>query len=403
MKKLLYFFAACAMTLFVACEEPITPPEPPEEVGDPKEYFEQTAIDFLDCFDPYDQKETYELLEEFAYTYGEYDFDEEWLENVLPGEYATALGTYIAETAEILRSGAYYSPLSTYFIKFAQFTGEFEANDADYYWEYVRASNDFVLTFFLNGAVSEIRVKGSRDYWTFESEEVSVQVPKTVTLTFKVGNKTILSQVVKSDYNENACTVYASIVMEAANLKISVELDGNNSKLEGRESLIVDNDEILTADITINGKNLCDRSRLEEGLYNEESILNFITGGSLVVDVMKRVKVQSTIDDLYSIVYLDYDEERRSEVDKCVTTLNKAIETSFYLGRHTTKSGDIVFYTKKHDNDYYGDYWTPALMMQFTDGSKYDLETYFTDNEFQNIARRFENLIEQYQRVFDIY
>lgn len=108
-----------------------------------KDKLAEIAEDFMEMFNPKDQRDLIELADYLVYKYEEYDWEPayEHYEDELPflRQLARGIRTLVEENVT--------HNLAMEIYKFPRFTGVFEANDNEETWEYVGESDNIVLRF----------------------------------------------------------------------------------------------------------------------------------------------------------------------------------------------------------------------------------------------------------------
>ena len=428
-KKFYYAFMLMLSMGFIACggdDEP-TPPTPPgdneteevagENINNPKEYLENTAKLVMDYFDPNNQKAVVKLFEDFIYLYGEYDFEGEYEEY----SNSRALKSFAHNTSKALKTGNYARANGSEIWQFSQFTGIYEPNTRTYCWERTGNSDALIFKFSRYGSSCELKIAASNGEWSVDADSyTTVKVPKTITITLTEAGTTHMTWVITSNYNESAHNASATIDLKIADLHIITSINGTDSQISATQSFTVGDKTIETAQATISGSKLCDRSAIELAIEREDetALKTFFKSATGETDLLGRIQIKAQTGSLYDIYQADEDRwdayeesnwssEAEERIEKqYAQTMNNLVKTSFYFARNGQKQGDIV-YKAICEEEYWSGYtytwWTTEPVLKFKDGSMYSFEEYFGDGRFSTTEDLFIDLVETYQKVLGIY
>lgn len=445
-------FAPCALAAiaftFASCgndnknEEPQTPDEGGQgsmEVMTPeesKDFLSQTAIDFIDKFNPSDQREVIKFAADFTKMYGDLELPENFCideeETYSPNAFVNALKRGVESYSPSMISRAAYE--YTYNIDFAQFAGEYVPGRSA--WIKQKDSNDVILFAFSDskGNDCELRIKASDgtsdvsvsytyeeegDYWDdedyVETTNINLSIPRTINFTLKQGANVLASGYVKSKIDIKGHQISADVKVSVANLEATAVLNGTDSKIAETAKLNVSGQNVLTETAEINGNNLCNVDAIKKSLEKEDAssdeLLKFFTGGVVNVDVLGAVQIYGStkfnrdvlkaFEDSYCEWGYDYSESQaRQIVNSAVSALNKNVDVVVKYNKTSTTQASVLFASARDNwgGSSYGEYYVESLI-QFPDKTTYSFDEYF-ENGFHSVTDAWDYLIHNYERMW---
>lgn len=405
-----------------------------------KVFLENTATDFLDKFDPEQQRPVIELAAYYEAEYGEYDLPANFELKESGRSYSPARFLHpLAKAAQgdidaLTRAANSYS----YTIRFEQYTGIYEPDPSTESWVR-RADSDDVVFQFKNksgqpvvlkvsqsGGVSDIDL--SMTDWDYEydpetgmGEDVEntykyyISLPKNITVTLTENGRELAKTVCKSSIDIDGHTISADVDAVLMDLRAVAKLGGTDSKVESRTEMYVNNEKLATAYATVEGSNLCNRDEykkladLEEDLFHDQ-LGKMIKSGDCGMDVMGEVQVYGQMS-YYTKLPLDLDgayygwdmddperEKAQQACQQACDRLNKHIKAQLRYNNTKTDQATIIFKPYLYDEYSYWEYYPTAYLL-FPDKTTYDIEKYFSN--FTGLSGKFDSLIESYLNIWD--
>lgn len=399
--------AAVALVSLTSCggddnDELGEPIVPRSSIEQQKQFVAETASELMLKFNAEEQREVIELLNYIDRTYG-------YL--ILPGQNEEEEGYYpynkIGRSNEVIDIATGYS----------EYTGIYEPSATE--WVKVADSND--LIFRVNDVVYNriemtVTRSGSNTANVYDPESgdsFEVIVPRTVSATLTAGGKTMFSQNLSTTFSQSAATLTATETTKAANIEIVSTVNGNNSSASTTMALKVNGEQIISANGTLNGRNLCDPDVITNAVWNE-TFEQLISGCNVSGNVLNRMNVNGSINfsrNFFQYVdsYYDYGEyydmtraEAAAACNNAVTALNNAF--NFWLGFNNTAEKQATVEFVSYCDDYGWDgheagYYTPVATIKFADGTTYTDELLNTG--FDSVVNQWENLINSYLNLWN--
>lgn len=403
-----------------------------------KSFLQDASIDFLNKFNPEDQKQVIELAAYFSEEYGDLDAPDEFdIDDDGDYDYSGSPAGFIKAMAKaakgdldaMSRAAFTYS----YTFNFNKFAGIYEPSRNRRQWVKTGSSKDIVFR-FTNRMAQPVELKitqsgGSSDieytekytdwdYWTDEEyEEIYkyyISIPKNVTATLTENGKQLAHTTVVSSINLDGHTISADVEATLMNIKADARVNGTDTKVEASANFYVSGAKIGNTYVTINGSNLCNHKKYEsfEDMDDDQLYAEFakmFQNGSCGVDILGKVQAYGQVNYYRDLPYdlgsyyddEDYDSQYSAQADcqKACDRLNKNVTAQLRYNNTTTNQATIQFYPEfdKWGSNYW-EYWISARLL-FPDGTTYDIESYF-DN-FTNVSNKWETLIEAYERIWD--
>lgn len=429
-------------------DSPDTPVYPEQPSGpmdvmtseESKTFLQNTATDFLNKFQPEDQKEAIELAAYYSQEYGdleppvEFDIEPDGRSRT-PGMYLKALASAAKGDMDALtRAATSYS----YTLKFERFSGIYEPDLSNGEWVKTGDSNDIVFIFNnKSGQPVELKVtqaggisdvdftltewEDDYDYETGYWEEFEVKynyflsIPKNVTVTVKDNGKDLAKSTVVSNINVDGHTLSADIKATLMNLDAEVMISGMDTKIEAYTNFFISGEKVGTAYATINGNNLCNKKKYEsfEDMDDDQvkdELAKMFSNGNCEANILGKVQAfgQATYykempDDL-GAYFDDYDysskDEARNECQKACDRLNKNVNVVLRYNNTTTDQATFQF-APDFDEWNGGSYWEYYLTTNiiFPDDTSYNLDSYF--DKFTNVSNKWDALIDAYEKIWD--
>lgn len=444
-------WAAVALLVFTGCKkdnEGLDNPEGPQgsgtmEVMTPEEsktFLQNSVVEFLNQFNPEEQKAAIELAAYFSSEYGDYEAPEEFdIEpdgaKRTPKRYLNALSQAArGDVNALVKAASTYS----YTLNFNKFKGVYEPNHRYEEWERTGSSNDIIFKFYnKNSQPVELKISQSGgsydvdfsiddwewDYVNGKYEEYEVKynyflsIPKTVTVTLTENGTKLASSTIVSNVDIDGHTLSADVTASLMNLRAEAKISGNDSKVEMNTGLYVSDSKVATAYATINGHDLCNKKKYEsfEDMDDDEverELEKMLDSGSAGVDMLGKVQVYGQVkyyrqlpNDL-SAYFDDYDysskEEARKECEKVCDRLNKNVTSQLRYNNTATDQATIQFAPYLYES-YYGSWWeyeVTGKLYFYQDKTTYDIDSYFEN--FTKVTGKWESLVNAYESVWNL-
>ena len=401
-----------------------------------KEFLQNATIDFLDKFKPEEQKDIIELAAYFDAEYADYELPDNFYFDDVEPSYSPR--TYLRQLAKAAKGDidALTRAANSYDfrVNFDRFTGVYEPNPRKEEWFRTGDSSDIVFKFRDKGGMPvELKITQSGgtseiDFtltdWDYEYvngtyEEIEekynyyLSIPKNLTATLTQNGKVLANTTVVSSIDVKGHTLSADVDATMMNLKATAKVAGNDSKVESRSELYVNNQKIATAYATVEGSGLCDIDRYKELENIEDDMLNDQLGemfksGDCGMDMLGKVQVygQATyytrlpldLDGSYDGWDFDKDREKaRKACQAACDRLNRNVKAQLRYNYTTTNQATILFQPGFRDWDYMWEYYTQSVLL-FPDDTKYSVDEYF--NNFTMVSNKFDTLFDAYMKIW---
>jgi len=390
-----------------------------------KVYLEETANMAADLLNPESHRVLRDFSQAFLEEYEDYYIDgsdDAWM--VAPMKImakALAIGDFDGLTRAV----------EEYDLKFDNFTGVYEAEHSRHAFVKTASATDRIeIKCSVSGKDSKMVVKKAGGFWKYSYEEedwgdtyrYNYTIPETINITLTWGGETILTAQVNSDYNASAKTARLHTTVKTANLEVTRNMDITNTQIKYHLELIVNGTKLAEGDATVDGTNLCDIDRImrfvercEDGsmsnpIYSLEN--EFLKTGKVTVNLLNRVKIDSAVEH-FSLIsdalvvdgYFDSLSESadaKNRVMAACDIINKNVESQVYFGASTTPGACMLVEAKKWQSEYsdYG-WWEFAPVIAFEDGTRYYMDSYFSENNFASTIHVYDNLVRRWISFFE--
>lgn len=405
-----------------------------------KTYLQNAVVDFLNKFNPEDQKDAIELAAYFSQEYADLEAPEEFEiepdgNSRTPGAFLKAIAAAAKGDMDgLTRAANAYS----YTLNFDRFTGVYEPSKSKGEWVKTENSNDVVfkftnksaqpvvLTVTQSGGVSDFDF--SLNDWDYDYnydtgywEEYEVKynyylsIPKTVTANLTENGQELANTVVVSNIDVDGHTISADVNATLMNLKTEAKISGNDSKVEANSVFYVSGEKVGSAYATLTGSDLCNKKKYEsfEDMDDDqiqEEIAKMINKGDCGADLLGMVQVYGQVSyykdmpddlDFYADDY-DYNskEEARNDCQKACNRLNENIKTQLRYDNTATDQASLQF-IPGFDEWYGGQYWEYFVTcnLLFPDNTSYNIDSYFEN--FSNVTNKWDTLLDAYEKIWD--
>lgn len=244
---------------------------------------------------------------------------------------------------------------------------------------------------------------------TIEGE--TIVIPQQVTATVTIEGRTEFSANVRTSCNFGS-TVTVDIAIDANGYVVKENVTVNPNSGSCSASFGIDGETIVAMNGTFTGNNLTNPDHIYD---NYETIVGNATA---VVSILNEAQLKGSCSDISAMVHelynLEWDSSNIESARQEAAIYNKYITagltydnaTNFvatleiapyeYESSYTTDvwNPDTQQYEQKVITNYY--YYTEPLIVFTSDGSRFSLEDYFTEENFGGLIESFENLYKIY-------
>ena len=242
-------------------------------------------------------------------------------------------------------------------------------------------------------------------------EEETIVIPQQVTAAVTIDGRTEFSANVRTSCNFGS-TVTVDIAIDANGYVVKENVTVNPNSGSCSTSFGIDGETIVAMNGTFTGNNLTNPDHIYD---NYETIVGNATA---VVSILNEAQLKGSCSDISAMVHelynLEWDSSNIESARQEAAIYNKYITagltydnaTNFvatleiapyeYESSYTTDvwNPDTQQYEQKVITNYY--YYTEPLIVFTSDGSRFSLEDYFTEENFGGLIESFENLYKIY-------
>ena len=121
---------------------------------------------------------------------------------------------------------------------------------------------------------------------------------------------------------------------------------------------------------------------------------------------MDKVKVMGKVKNVRryveNLIDADKNDENEGKFKSYINQANELADINIYYDNKSTKQAKVEL-EPFEDSYYYGKYWYADYVLRFNDGSTYStFDTFFGGNEFKDVVKKFEKLMENYKELLGI-
>lgn len=242
-------------------------------------------------------------------------------------------------------------------------------------------------------------------------EEETIVIPQQVTAAVTIDGRTEFSANVRTSCNFGS-TVTVDIAIDANGYVVKENVTVNPNSGSCSASFGIDGETVVAMNGTFTGNNLTNPDHIYD---NYETIVGNATA---VVSILNEAQLKGSCSDISAMVHelynLEWDSSNIESARQEAAIYNKYITagltydnaTNFvatleiapyeYESSYTTDvwNPDTQQYEQKVITNYY--YYTEPLIVFTSDGSRFSLEDYFTEENFGGLIESFENLYKIY-------
>lgn len=385
-----------------------------------KQKMEATAKELMTYVKASDFQELSDLARYISETYDDYNDDavENWYKGCLDD-----ITTQLTSTS----SGDWTYKNYRRVYRASAFTGHLEAANGK--WNYTAASDlQFIVkdksgqrcVLKLVASVKTVRIhvddESHSDYYYDGYNYVGVrdtynnyvEVPENIEVTATQGSKQlayvkVTTSLTMSGEDPNPASDQYSVTISAelnngykVNVSRAIYKGGGEAALD----LTVKKDATTLLTANVSGKS---RLAKEDGEY----VLQSGSVDNLKVDVLGKVQVKGTCKDLKglkdNIEDADDNDDDESAFKRCVGNINALVDLGLYFDNTSSKQATLSLEPFAKERYYYGETtlkWYYRPIIAFTDGTSYGVEEYFDEDNFGDVVKQFEQLIEDFEDMF---
>lgn len=396
-----------------------------------KEYLADAAKDFINQFDPAQQKQVMQLARHFDEAYGELEYPagyndiyEETEPVYDPNDFFRGLARFAESGNPAFAAQAVWT--YTYNINFKAFTGEYEPGIQS--WVKKKDSDDIIYRFKnANSQPVELKITASKDNsdvninyteeWYDGKEEYyyNISCPHKVEIKLTDNGTELVNAVVNSKVDINGHTAHVDFWAKVANIEAEGNMDATDSKITSKAETKIDGKSLVIANATINGSNLCNKDRIQKAIEDgieEDTILSFIHDGTGATDVMGKVQVFADVNLNRDVLkfedcfdYYDYNDkvEAKEACDKLVRALNENVRARVKYDGKQTEQATLVFKTAldEWNSGNSWEYYVDGLLKFAADDTEYSFDEYFSKG-FSSVTDLWDATIDSYEKVWNV-
>lgn len=416
-----------------------------------KQKLEKVAIDFMNMVPSSDFNRMHDLAEYIREEYSDYEFeDDSQFENDIYDE----LVKYVGEDTETKKDPwgniiRYEYTDYNLLVVLSNITGHFEADKSSRSWTYTKA-NDLqfavknkagqkcVAKLTSSGKTKDVYIGKIEEYDDYDYPDgggsiiteyidrynTTVSVPEHICFTFTEGSETI----VKVDVNINISNLDGNTFNFAKNsFDLSASIETNIGYQISLKQLAYKGNKSVAMEynVTKNGVKLVNMNastdisgipsftvkdlvedNTPDDLKDMEDNGSNANNAYVSVNIMDKVKVMGKVKNVRryveNLIDADENDENEGKFKSYINQANELADINIYYDNKSTKQAKVEL-EPFEDSYYYGKYWYADYVLRFNDGSTYStFDTFFGGNEFKDVVKKFEKLMENYKELLGI-
>lgn len=387
-------------------------------VDEQKDYFDNSVSSVLGYFNTEDQRHAIETAERFAKEFEEnkWDFDE--VVNFYEDHYDVLFSepSYVCGLMK-MQSNALANPIYTF--SFANDAMTFEASTATHIVHRSESKDGKYTVTLRDGSTvltaqawpegKEKSYKVNFNEFGGDDKVIECLVPEKIHFSFKENDTELISLVVALDIEKDKHLISSADVRVTS---LSMHMDENFNSASGQFAMSYKNNEhvllamsmaIPSFPVLIKKGNYTWEQWFDQYGEQWESIVKKVGGASFFLNVGDRIQLKGSGDNggqLYTELMnlFDKEEEDKAFWGDMARIVNAHAECGMYFNSDE-KQADIKMDLVYKDGDYIA---LPLLF--FSDGSSYDLSSYFMDNSvYESYMRQVDNLLVDYENLFNYW
>ena len=329
-----------------------------------------------------------------------------------PAEFASQLASVVKSTVEGANLGGIMALAApdSHLYEAARIYGIYTYNGSS--WSRAESTDKIEFRFTTEeGKSVVVTAQASEGGTELTIEEETIVIPQQVTAAVTIDGRTEFSANVRTSCNFGS-TVTVDIAIDANGYVVKENVTVNPNSGSCSASFGIDGETIVAMNGTFTGNNLTNPDHIYD---NYETIVGNATA---VVSILNEAQLKGSCSDISAMVHelynLEWDSSNIESARQEAAIYNKYITagltydnaTNFvatleiapyeYESSYTTDvwNPDTQQYEQKVITNYY--YYTEPLIVFTSDGSRFSLEDYFTEENFGGLIESFENLYKIY-------
>lgn len=329
-----------------------------------------------------------------------------------PAEFASQLASVVKSTVEGANLGGIMALAApdSHLYEAARIYGIYTYNGSS--WSRTESTDKIEFRFTTEeGKSVVVTAQASEGGAELTIEGETIVIPQQVTATVTIEGRTEFSANVRTSCNFGS-TVTVDIAIDANGYVVKENVTVNPNSGSCSASFGIDGETIVAMNGTFTGNNLTNPDHIYD---NYETIVGNATA---VVSILNEAQLKGSCSDISAMVHelynLEWDSSNIESARQEAAIYNKYITagltydnaTNFvatleiapyeYESSYTTDvwNPDTQQYEQKVITNYY--YYTEPLIVFTSDGSRFSLEDYFTEENFGGLIESFENLYKIY-------
>lgn len=385
-------------------------------VDEQKDYFDESVRVVLGYFNTEDQKHAIEMADYFSEEFAEHEWDFEEVMDFFESHY-DVLFSEPAYVSGLMKMQSSVSSNPIYTFSFANDAMTFEANTATRIVKNLGKSKDGKYTVILRNGSTTLTAQAWPEgketsylvnYSEFGGEDKLVEgkLPEKIHFSFKENDTELINFVVNFDIVKDK---HAITSVDAKITTLFFHMDENFNSTSGEFAMSFKNNEnvifamstnIPSFPVLIKKGNYTWEQWFEQYGEQWESLVKQAEGATFTINIGDRVQIKGSGDEggkLYTelMKILESDDNEKTFWRNMAKVINDHAECGMYFNSDK-KQTDI-----KMDVVLKNDYYMALPLLYFSDGSSYDLSSYFMESSvYENYMRQVDNLLVDYENLF---
>ena len=385
-------------------------------VDEQKDYFDESVRVVLGYFNTEDQKHAIEMADHFSEEFAEHEWDFEEVMDFFESHY-DVLFSEPAYVCGLMKMQSSVSSNPIYTFSFANDAMTFEANTATRIVKNLGKSKDGKYTVILRDGSTTLTAQAWPEgketsylvnYSEFGGEDKLVEgkLPEKIHFSFKENDTELISFVVNFDIVKDK---HAITSVDAKITTLFFHMDENFNSTSGEFAMSFKNNEnvifamstiIPSFPVLIKKGNYTWEQWFEQYGEQWESLVKQAEGATFTINIGDRVQIKGSGEEggkLYTelMKILESDDNEKTFWRKMAAAINDHADCGMYFNSDK-KQADI-----KMDVVLKDDYYLALPLLYFSDGSSYDISSYFMESSvYENYMRQVDNLLVDYENLF---
>ncbi len=228
-------------------------------------------------------------------------------------------------------------------------------------------------------------------------------LPKTVSVTLTRDGKTRAAVVVNADVKTAGEIDLGKDELEVTSVITVADFQVNVSKASYKAGKTAE----AKAVVSKNGETLITVVADGKGSYSSKDEDFTVGQMNATVDILSKAKVVAAVSDVEmlnsNLEKADENDENETLFKQYVDNANKLINAKLYLNGSANSSAKLFLAPVPVEYSWaYGKYWDCETWMEFSDGSKYSVDSYFNEKDFKSVVDKIESIIDDFKDLFEI-